>query len=132
MLSESNVSKRNPVSYSIWLMPEGNVKDQLKNAIYSLSNDFGGPKFKPHVTLVSSFIGSEKDLLQKTEMLSKRVKRFEIFFGRIDTLHKFSIKFLEVKFTIELKKVRDIICSRLNWFDNDYFSHVKMAYGDFN
>ena len=123
---------RNSISYSIGLIPEGSVRKERKNIIHSFSKNFGGPKFKPHVTLVSSFIGSEKDLLQKTEMLSKRVKRFEIFFGRIDTLHKFSIKFLEVKFTIELKKVRDIICSRLNWFDNDYFSHVKMAYGDFN
>ncbi len=133
MPNEKAVLKRNPVSYSIWLMPEGSVREKLQKIIYSLSSNFRGPKIMPHVTLVSSFLGHEKDLLQKTEMLSKRITRFKIFFGRIDTLQEFfrSI-FLEVKFTVELKKTRDIICNRLNWFDNDYFPHLSLAYGDYN
>ena len=79
MTNGSDVLKKNPVSYSIWLMPEGNVKNQLKKAIYMLSTDFDGPIFTPHVTLVSSFLGSEKELLQKTEIISKKIKPFSSF-----------------------------------------------------
>ena len=84
MTNGSDVLKKNPVSYSIWLMPEGNVKYQLKKVIYLLSTDFDGPIFTPHVTLVSSFLGSEKELLQKTEIISKKIKPFEISFGDIE------------------------------------------------
>ena len=69
MPSESEMFKRNPVSYSIWLMPDSKVKDQLKNKILALGSDFGGPIFEPHVTLIGSSLGAENTLLQKTEII---------------------------------------------------------------
>ena len=132
MLSESNVSKRNPVSYSIWLMPEGNIKYQLENAIYSLSTDFGGPIFEPHITLVSSFLGSKKELMQKTEIISKKIKPFEIFFGGIAYLDKFFRSlFLQVKVSKELKTARKIACKNMNWQDKHYLPHLSLAYGNY-
>jgi 2'-5' RNA ligase len=114
-------------------MPEGNIKDQLKNTIYSLSTGFGGPIFEPHITLVSGFIGSEKELLQKTEIISKKIKPFEIIFGHITYLDNyFRSLFLTVKVSIELKLSRDIACKELNWNDNDYMPHLSLAYCDFN
>ena len=114
-------------------MPESNVKDQLKNVIYTLSNDFGGPIFEPHVTLVSSFLGSEKELLQKTEIISKTIKPFEIFFSHIGYIDNFFRSlFLIVKVSIELKLAREIACKELNWTDNDYMPHLSIAYGDYD
>jgi len=131
--SEISMLKRNPISYSIWLMPEGNIKDQLKNTIYSLSTDFGGPLFEPHITLVSSFLGSEKELLQKTEIISKKIKPFEIFFGHISYLDNFFRSlFITVKVSIELKTARDIACKELNCNDNDYMPHLSLTYGDYS
>ena len=125
--------KRNPISYSIWVMPEGNIKDQLKNTIYSLSTDFGGPVFEPHITLVSSFVGNEKDLMQKTEIMSKKIKPFEIFFDRIAYLDNFFRSlFLTVKVNIGLELARDIACKELNWNDNDYMPHLSLTYGDYS
>ena len=79
MTNESDILKRNPVSYSIWLMPKGNVKYQLKKIIYMLSTEFDGPIFTPHVTLVSSFLGSQEELSHKTRIISKKIKPFEEF-----------------------------------------------------
>ena len=131
--SKTSMLKRNPVSYSIWLMPEGNVKDKLKNIIYSLSTDFGGPIFEPHITLVSSFLGSEKELIQKIEIISKKIRPFEIFFDHIACLDNyFCSLFLTVKVSIELKLARDIPCKELNWNDNDYMPHLSLKYGDYS
>ena len=133
MLSKSAVCDRNPVSYSIWLMPEGNVKDQLKYAIYSLSTDFGGPIFEPHITLVSSVLGSEKELVQKTEIISKKIKPFEISFGDIEYSDNFFRSlFLKIKVNTKLKTARDIACKELNWNENDYMPHLSLVYGDYN
>ena len=125
--------KRNPISYSIWLMPAGNIKDQLKNTIYSLSTDFGGPIFEPHITLVSSFVGNEEDLIQKTEIISKKIKPFKIFFDRIAYLDNFFCSlFLMVKVNIELELARNIACDELNWNDNHYMPHLSLIYGNYS
>ena len=133
MTNGSDVLKNNPVSYLIWLMPEGNVKYQLKKAIYMLSTDFDGPIFTPHVTLVSSFLGSEKELLQKTEIISKKIKPFEISFGDIEYSDNFFRSlFLKIKVNTKLKTARDIACKELNWNENDYMPHLSLVYGDYN
>ena len=127
------VCKRNPISYSVWLMPEGNVKDQLINVIHLLSTEFGSPNFDPHVTLVSSLLGNEKELLQKTEIISKKIKPFEIFFEGIAFLNEFFRSlFLKVNSNSKLQKARNISCYNLNWYDHDYIPHLSLAYGDYN
>jgi len=133
MLSKSAVYDRKPVSYSIWFMPEGNAYVQLKSAINSLSTDFGGPTFEPHVTLVSSFLGSEEKLLQGIKMIAKKIEPFEIFFGGITYLDKFFRSlFLKVKFSLKLQKARDIACDELSYNNNNFMPHSSLAYGDYN
>ena len=133
MPSQSDMFKRNPVSYSIWLMPRGHVKDQLRNAICSLSTDFEGPIFKPHVTLVGGFLGREKELLQKTEIISRNIRPFEISFNGITYLDEyFRSLFLKVKFSSQLKGAKDIACKELSWNDNGYIPHLSLAYGNYS
>ena len=59
--------KRNPNSYSLWFMPCKEQNIILENKIETLANQYGGPKFVPHITLLSSFVDDESILLQKTE-----------------------------------------------------------------
>ena len=113
-------------------MPEDSVREELKNIIHSFSNNFGGPKFEPHVTLVSSFLGHEKGLLQKTEMISKKIKPFKIFFDGILHLDEyFRTLFLKVKFSSQLQEARDITGNELNWNDQDYTPHLSLTYGKY-
>ena len=133
MPNKNNMIIRNPLSYSIWLMPKGIIKDQLKNMIYSLSSNYGGPIFEPHVTLVSGFLGSEKELLQKTKMISKEIRPFKIFFGGIANIDEFfRSHFLKVKVCPELQLVRDFTCRKLNYNNYDYSPHLSLAYGDYS
>ena len=131
MTNESDILKRNPVSYSIWLMPKGNVKYQLKKIIFMLSTEFDGPIFTPHVTLVSSFLGSQEELSHKTRIISKKIKPFEVSFGDIGyTGDFFRSLFLNIKVNTKLKTARDIACKELNWNQNDFMPHLTLFYGD--
>jgi len=133
MANGSEVLKRNPTSYSIWLMPKGDVKYQLKKVIYLLSTNFDGPVFTPHVTLISSFIGSEKELLRKTGIISKKIKPFEISLGDIEYSGDFFRSlYLKVKLNTKLKTARDIACKELNWNENNFMPHLSLFYGDHN
>jgi len=133
MRSKSETYDKHPVSYSIWFMPQGSVQDQLKNVIHSFNTDFGSPIFEPHVTLVSSFLGNKKDLLQKTENISKEIKPFVIFFDGIAYLpENFRALFLKVNFSLKLKTSRNIACENLRWKDMGYLPHLSLAYGNYS
>ena len=69
---------RIPLSYSIWLMPEGNTKNKLTTLIEKLRLEYGGPNFEPHVTLIGGFVKEEKVLLEKTEQLASRLSQFTV------------------------------------------------------
>ena len=56
-------------------MPCKEQKVVLENKIETLANQYGGPKFEPHITLFGSFVDDESILLNKTENLSKKNKK---------------------------------------------------------
>ena len=114
-------------------MPEGNFKYQLKRVIDMLSTNFDGPIFTPHVTLVGSFLGREKELLQKTKIISKKIKPFEIYFGNIEYSNDFFRSlFFKIKVNKKLKTAREIACKELNWNGDDFVPHLSLIYGDYN
>ena len=129
---ESVKSTRNAQSYAIWLMPHGNDKHQLKAKIQSLSSDFDGPLFEPHVTLVGGFLGEEKKLLKKTETISKIIAPFIIVFDGVAYFNEFFRSlFLKVKFSSQLGAARVLACTELEWKENKYLPHLSLIYGDY-
>lgn len=46
-------------NYSIWLIPQGEVHDNLLGIISAISKDFNSPIFPPHVTLIGKIEGDE-------------------------------------------------------------------------
>ena len=48
--------KRNPNSYSLWFMPCKEQNIILENKIETLANQYGGPKFVPHITFLGGFV----------------------------------------------------------------------------
>jgi len=125
--------KRNPISYSIWLMPSGNKKDQFSKMINAISHKYGGPLFDPHVTLVSGFLGNEVDLLKDTQELSRKISSFEIIFEKISYLDEyFRSIFFDVKYTDELKEARNIACKKTTCSESNYRPHMSLTYGNYN
>ena len=124
--------KRNPISYSIWLMPTDNKKDQFSKMINAISHKYGGPLFDPHVTLVSGFLGKKRDLIDKTETISNKISPFKILFDGISYLDEFFRSlFLKVKLYPDLRAARNLACAELAWDEIDYLPHMSLIYGDF-
>lgn len=51
--------------YSVWGLPQEDLKPRLKKLMDGLRSEFGGPEFEPHVTVVGAISLSETEALDK-------------------------------------------------------------------
>ena len=118
---------RIPLSYSIWLMPEGNTKNKLTTLIEKLRLEYGGPNFEPHVTLIGGFVKEEKVLLEKTEQLASRLSQFTVSIKGASFHDEFFRSFfLNVEQTPEFLKARRIACDIFDFEETDYIPHMSL------
>ena len=120
-------------SYSIWLMPTGTVNEKLSPIISKLSAKYNSPKFQPHVTLIGGFTGDEQDLINKTEILSKKLKCFVVKLPNVHYLDQFFRSlFICVEKTPELMNAVKVARGVFGLPENkDYIPHLSLMYGDF-
>jgi 2'-5' RNA ligase len=76
-------------AYSLWLMPEPELSDRLARIISQLSQQYSGPLFSPHVTLLEKVQGREEDVRRKTEALARALRTYEIHFKDLDYTDEF-------------------------------------------
>jgi len=74
--TENNEEEQSGGHYSLWLVPDSIAERQFAEAIDYLSERFPGPRFAPHVTLLSGIQGSEEDLVAKSRELSNELTSF--------------------------------------------------------
>jgi 2'-5' RNA ligase len=66
-------------SYSIWLMPEGDVLDKFSKLIIKISDKYNSPKYKPHVTLLGGLVGfTKEEVMSKASELAESIEPFKI------------------------------------------------------
>jgi 2'-5' RNA ligase len=64
---------------SLWLMPEGEVRDRIAALIARLAGRFSTPTFPPHVTLLPGIEApSEGEVLEASRALSRRLRPLEV------------------------------------------------------
>src|SRR5690242_2167833 len=49
-------------TYSLWLTPDGDVRESLAGLIRELAEQYGGPRFPPHITLLGTVVGTEEEI----------------------------------------------------------------------
>ncbi len=120
--------------YSIWLMPFGEIASELSEVIGQLSHRYGTPVFPPHVTLIGSLIGDEKELSSQTQQLTARIRAFEIALTTIDYLDEYFqclfIRAVETPALVEANQAARIILHREQ--DAAFMPHLSLMYGNFN
>ncbi len=126
----ANKLKRNPLSYSLWLIPDGKLFSELQSIIYNLSSVFEGIRFIPHVTLLSGFKDKESILLKRTAAFVKNISSFNVYFKEIEFSDDFfRTFFIKVDFDNDFKKAREVACSEFLWNDDNFIPHLSLAYG---
>jgi 2'-5' RNA ligase len=82
-------SKRITSSYSIWLMPAGEVRHRLAGTILDLSREYVAPTFAPHVTLAGGIVGPAREVASKMADLARRIPPFTVRLTEVDFLDEY-------------------------------------------
>ncbi len=76
--TENNEEQQFGGHYSLWLVPDTIAERQFAEAIDYLSERFPGPRFAPHITLLSALSGEEEDLAAITSELANELTSFSV------------------------------------------------------
>jgi len=71
--------------FSLWLIPEGAVRHELRERIGTLSRRFATPFFEPHLTLVGGVSGSAALLRETAARVAGATRAFPVLF--VSTAH---------------------------------------------
>lgn len=92
--------------YSLWLKPEGEIVSKLRALITKLADEYGGPKFEPHVTLLGDINLSKDRAFAKAFQVSTKFKPFTIELNDLGyTENYFRCVFVKAKKTEFLKDI---------------------------
>ena len=75
--------------YSLWLMPKGEARQRLSEAILDLSGKYSTPAFEPHVTLAGSIVGPAREVESKMKDLARRIPPFTVRLTTVDGLEEY-------------------------------------------
>ncbi len=64
--------------YHLWLTPNGDTLNRLANLINTLSDQYRGPRFDPHITLLGEIEGEESLLSEQVRILATKLRPFSI------------------------------------------------------
>eukprot|EP01024_Parvocaulis_polyphysoides_P014220 TRINITY_DN15755_c0_g1_i5.p1 TRINITY_DN15755_c0_g1~~TRINITY_DN15755_c0_g1_i5.p1 ORF type:complete len:181 (+),score=25.30 TRINITY_DN15755_c0_g1_i5:113-655(+) len=70
-------------SFSIWVMPKGQLYSQLQNQINKFSDKYQGVRFEPHVTLAGGFQTTQEEAIQKSKQLAAKIKKYFLKFKEV-------------------------------------------------
>ena len=68
------------VGFSLWIVPEGEVRRRLSALVRALARRYGGPVFEPHVTLLAGVPGNARDVLERARTVVRSRAPFEVRF----------------------------------------------------
>lgn len=118
--------------YSLWLRPFGDIAFSLEQRIRKLSEKYGTPRFKPHVTLLGSIEKGKTELIQLTDTLASSLSPFEIVLTKAGYSDSFyQSLFVKVEPGEELLTARQR-AEKLFGYDSEasYLPHLSLLYGD--
>jgi 2'-5' RNA ligase len=78
-----------PPHYSLWLMPKGDVRRRLAEAILDLSGKHSTPAFEPHVTLAGGIVGPAREVESKMKDLARRFPPFTVRLTTVEGLEEY-------------------------------------------
>ncbi|KAG9448147.1 hypothetical protein H6P81_014275 [Aristolochia fimbriata] len=118
--------------YSVWAVPPEPVKERLQKLMGKLRDEFGGPAFEPHVTVVGAIRLPKMEALQKLRLSCEVNKPYTV---RVNSVAKgtffYQCVYLLVDPTPEVVEVSNRSCSHFGYERSTaYMPHLSLLYGD--
>lgn len=113
-------------------MPSHDACKKLADLIYTLSKQYLTPVFEPHISLLEDVVGSEEEIISKTEKLANFITPFSVRltdFGYEDTY--FRSFFVDVQECHEIMKANSLAREIFNTENDLQFKpHLSLMYGE--
>lgn len=120
--------------YSVFLVPpqESLLYTELRTCINEIAEAKGTPSFIPHTTLIGGMVGDEKGAIERTKLLSKSLRQFDIRLGDLGSNGiYFQMLFSKVDPTESVMHSNQRAQEIFGMNSGKYFPHLSLAYGDF-
>jgi len=120
------------VRSSVWIVPAGDALTRIEKLMRRMHARTGGPRFKPHLTLLTGSETTQADAGLKLKHLAARLKPFEIALDRIEWQRDyFRCLYLAAKATSELAAAQRAAYEVFEMNPPPPFTpHVSLVYGD--
>lgn len=121
------------MSFSIWLMPKGELYQNLYNTISNLAERYSAPIFEPHVTLIGSLTNSCKKLLELSSNLAHSLKPFDVSLTNLDQGNEyFRCVYLTSESGPEIIEANQLTKKIFGSNENTRFEpHLSLIYGKY-
>jgi 2'-5' RNA ligase len=116
--------------FSLWIVPEGEVRRRLATLIRVLARRFGGPVFEPHVTLLAGVPGPAREALSRAREAVGAQGPFEVrFLGAEAGDSYFRCLYLRVQPSPELAALHERACEAFGRRNEaPFFPHLSLLY----
>lgn len=119
------------VGISLWLAPEGALRERLGLLIDALARRLGSPVFEPHVTLLGGLTLEESQVRVRCRSLARRIRplplRLGVIEGTEDYFRALYVRVLETDDLLAAQAVaREAFGRRL---EPPFLPHLSLLYG---
>ncbi len=120
-------------TFSLWIMPEGKIYEQLSSLIASLSKRYNAPLFEPHITLLGPVEEERETAISKTSLLASSLTSFEVKLENPSYLNEyFRCVFLKVENSLPLQEANKKAQEVFNHKQEFFFPHLSLLYGNYS
>jgi 2'-5' RNA ligase len=119
--------------HSLWLMPTGEAYHELSGLIKTLAEEYHGPVFEPHVTLLGEVRQSDDEILRRAAQLASGQQPFPIIVRTVEYQDfYFRALFVRAERTDPLQALYNRAKEIFAMPDiPEYMPHVSLMYGNF-
>lgn len=121
--------------YHIFIEPHDALAEELKGVISQLAQEYGGPEFPPHLTLLAEIpTQSEAELLEKARLLAEEASSFEIEFSSFGAEQMY---FRTLYLRANENLILQVLHARANEIfgmqdSAEYVPHLSLLYGNYS
>lgn len=112
--------------YSVWALPQEDLRPRLKKLMGELRSEFGGPEFEPHVTAVGAISLTESDARDKFAKACEGLKAYTAKVEKVATgTFFYQCVFLLLHPTAEVISMIYFLCKK---FFFSFFSYRRWIF----
>lgn len=120
--------------YHLFLMPTGSVAEELQQTINQLAEEYDGPIFPPHVTLLARIAeGDETVVIQKARTLASGMQPVSFSLGELQSEDSyFKALYSVVREQEEMRLMYEKACAIFGRVpEPSYQAHLSLLYGNY-